>query len=70
MTKKIRELKQMLRQVGFTELPGKGSHTNWVHPLYTGKITVPGKDGADAKRYLEKGVKQAIEEIEGKKQDE
>lgn len=51
MSKKIRELKQMLSQVGFTEVPGKGSHTNWVHPLYSGKITISGKDGADAKRY-------------------
>jgi predicted RNA binding protein YcfA (HicA-like mRNA interferase family) len=51
MPKKIRELKQMLRQAGFSELPGKGSHTNWVHPLYAGKITISGKDGVDAKRY-------------------
>jgi len=68
--KKIRELKQMLRQSGFTEVPGKGSHTNWVHPFYTGKITISGKDGADAKRYQEKEVKQAIEEVEEKKEDE
>lgn len=60
----------MLSQAGFTELPGKGSHTNWVHPFYSGKITVSGKDGADAKRYQEKEVKQAIEEVEGKKEDE
>lgn len=54
----------MLRQAGFTELPGKGSHTNWIHPLYTGKLTISGKDGADAKRYQEKDVQQAIEEVE------
>ncbi len=60
----------MLSQAGFTELLGKGSHTNWVHPFYSGKITVSGKDGADAKRYQEKEVKQAIEEVEGKKEDE
>jgi predicted RNA binding protein YcfA (HicA-like mRNA interferase family) len=70
MPKKIRELKQMLSQVGFTEVPGKGSHTNWVHRLYSGKITISGKDGADAKRYQEKEVKQAIEEVEGKEKDE
>nr|WP_216634605.1 type II toxin-antitoxin system HicA family toxin [Gloeomargarita lithophora] len=51
MPKKIRELKQLLRKAGFEELPGKGSHTNWIHPLYPGKITVFGKDGADAKSY-------------------
>ncbi|MBC6432545.1 type II toxin-antitoxin system HicA family toxin [Nostoc sp. HG1] len=69
MPKKIRELKQMLSQAGFIELPGKGSHTNWVHPFYSGKITVSGKDGADAKRYQEKEVKQAIEEVEGKEDE-
>ncbi|MDK2409532.1 type II toxin-antitoxin system HicA family toxin [Aphanizomenon sp. PH219] len=71
MPKKIRELKQILRQAGFTEIPGKGSHTNWIHPLYTGKITISGKDSTDAKQYQEKEVKQAINEIEGKtKNDE
>ncbi|MBE9116229.1 type II toxin-antitoxin system HicA family toxin [Lusitaniella coriacea LEGE 07157] len=64
MPKKIRELKQILRKAGFTELPGKGSHTNWIHPLYEGKLTISGKDGSDAKRYQEKVVKQAIFEIE------
>lgn len=65
MAKKIRELKQMLRQVGFTEVPGKGSHTNWIHPLYEGKLTISGKDGNDAKRYQEKEVQQAIDEVGG-----
>ncbi|BDI16665.1 hypothetical protein ANSO36C_24670 [Nostoc cf. commune SO-36] len=36
----------------------------------SGKITISGKDGADAKRYQEKEVKQAIEEVEGKEKDE
>lgn len=60
----------MLHQAGFTELPGNGSHTNWVHLLYAGKITISGKDGADAKRYQEKEVKQAIEAIEENEQDD
>ncbi|WP_375477025.1 type II toxin-antitoxin system HicA family toxin [uncultured Nostoc sp.] len=66
MPKKIRELKQILRQIGFTEIPGKGSHTNWIHPLYAGKLTISGKNSADAKLYQEKEVQQAIEEVEGK----
>jgi predicted RNA binding protein YcfA (HicA-like mRNA interferase family) len=70
MPKKIRELKQMLRKSGFTELPGKGSHTNWTHPLYIGKLTVSGKDASDAKVYQEKDVQQAIKEVEEKQQDE
>lgn len=60
----------MLKQAGFTEIPGKGSHTNWIHPLYNGKITIYGKDAADAKKYQEKEVKQAIQEIEGKIQND
>ena len=56
----------MLRQVGFIEIPGKGSHTNWMHPLYEGKLTISGNDGNDAKRYQEKDVQKAINEVEGK----
>ncbi len=64
MPKKIRELKQVLRKAGFTEITGKGSHTNWTHPYYVGKLTVSGQDGADAKRYQEKDVSLAIQEVE------
>ncbi|PZO17872.1 MAG: hypothetical protein DCF25_10515 [Leptolyngbya foveolarum] len=67
MPKKIRELKQLLRKEGFKEVPGKGSHTNWVHPLYPGKITVSGKNGSDAKRYQENDVLSAIREVEEKR---
>ncbi|KYC37344.1 hypothetical protein WA1_47930 [Scytonema hofmannii PCC 7110] len=70
MPKKIRELKQMLRQLGFTELPGKGSHTNWIHPFYVGKLTVSGKDSSDAKFYQEKDVQQAIKEVKEKQQEQ
>jgi predicted RNA binding protein YcfA (HicA-like mRNA interferase family) len=64
MPKKVRELKQMLRKLNFQELPGKGSHTNWIHPDYSGKLTVSGKDGADAKSYQEKDVRDAIWEVQ------
>ena len=56
----------MLRKSGFTQRPGKGSHTNWTHPNYTGRVTIAGKDGSDAKRYLEKEVTRAIEEVKRK----
>ena len=69
MTKKIRELKQMLRKSGFDERPGKGSHTNWTHPNYAGRVTIAGKDGSDAKRYLEQEVKSAITEVKRKGKD-
>jgi predicted RNA binding protein YcfA (HicA-like mRNA interferase family) len=52
MPKKIRELKQTLRQEGFTELTGKGSHTIWIRPLYIGKLTISGEDGIEALESL------------------
>jgi len=70
MPKKVRELKQILRQEGFTELTGKGSHTNWIHPLYNGKLTISGKDGDDAKRYLEKAVQDALKQVRRSQRDE
>ena len=69
MPKKIRELKQLLRKSKFQEVPGKGSHTNWIHPAYTGKITVSGKNSADAKPYQEKEVLSAIQEVKDNQND-
>ncbi len=66
MPKKIRELKVILRKAGFIEVGGKGSHTNWIHPLYPGKLTLAGKDSNDAKKYQENDVFKAIEIIQGK----
>ena len=45
MPKKIRELKKLLTQAGFKQIPkrGKGSHTMWAHPLYNGRITLSGQ---------------------------
>jgi len=63
MPKKVKELKKMLIQAGFKQVPGKGSHTNWIHENYQGKITLSGNDGADAKKYQEKLIKIAILEV-------
>lgn len=61
MPKKIRELKAMLRQAGFTFRPGKGSHMVWKHPrLRFIRLTLAGKDGDDAKGYQERDVEEAI----------
>jgi predicted RNA binding protein YcfA (HicA-like mRNA interferase family) len=70
MPKKIRELKQLLRKAGFQEIPGKGSHTNWLHPLYMGKITISGKDGSDAKPYQEQDIFRGIKEVEENQNDQ
>lgn len=64
MAKKIRELKSLLLKAGFTCRSGKGSHTVWSHPLLPGKLTLSGKDGADAKPYQEKDVNTAIQKVE------
>jgi len=54
----------MLKKADFQEVKGKGSHTNWIHPKYPGKVTLSGKDGDDAKRYQEKEVLEAIQIVE------
>jgi predicted RNA binding protein YcfA (HicA-like mRNA interferase family) len=68
--KKIRELKALLRRTGFKELTGKGSHTNWIHPLYPSKITISGKDSADAKPYQEREIFKAIQQVENNQNDQ
>jgi hypothetical protein len=60
----------VVTQGRISRTPGKGSHTNWIHPLYAGKITVSGKDSADAKPYQEKEVLRAIQEVEDNQDDE
>jgi predicted RNA binding protein YcfA (HicA-like mRNA interferase family) len=63
--RKIRELIKDLRDAEFTQIPGggKGSHRKFTHKSYSGAVTLSGQDGEDAKRYQEKQVKQAIEEV-------
>lgn len=65
MPQKIRDLLKALKSVGFKEISGagKGSHRKLVHPKYSGAVTVSGNLGDDAKRYQEKQVAQAIEEV-------
>lgn len=64
MPKKIRELKAMLKKAGFRWRPGKGSHTNWEHPLASKPVTLSGNDGRDARPYQERDVAEAIAEVE------
>ena len=63
MPRKIRELVSDLVNAGFEERRGKGSHRNYRHPLVTKVVTISGRDGDDAKRYLEKAVQKAIDEV-------
>lgn len=65
MPKKIRELKAMLQKAGFSYRPGKSSHTVWFHPFLSDRrVVLSGKDGADADRYHEKDVRDALRELE------
>ncbi|RCJ23469.1 hypothetical protein A6S26_02690 [Nostoc sp. ATCC 43529] len=70
MPKKIRELKSLLLQAGFTYKPAKGSHSKWMHPQLPKAIIIAGKDGSDAKPYLEKQVNEALEELNKMQEDE
>ncbi len=66
MPKKVRELKRLVSKAGFVLKPGrgKGSHSYWLHPLLPREpITIPGKDGSDAKPYLEKEVKRLLDKL-------
>lgn len=62
MPLKIRELMAKLEKAGFSDRGGKGSHRNYVHPNVAKPITLPGKPGDDAKKYLVKAVEKAIED--------
>ncbi len=62
MPPKIKHLIQDLKQAGFVNRGGKGSHRNFVHPKVGNPITISGKLSADALSYQERDVKKAIEE--------
>ena len=62
MPRKVRDLIRDLKQAGFTDRGGKGSHRNFVHPKVAKPVTVSGKYGDDALHYQERAVRMAIEE--------
>jgi len=62
MPRKLRELIAELKEAGFIDRGGKGSHRNFKHASGV-KITLSGKPGDDAKPYQERQVQKALEEI-------
>ena len=62
MPRKVRELIADLRQAGFVDRGGKGSHRNFVHPKVRKPVTISGKPGDDALHYQERAVRLGIEE--------
>jgi predicted RNA binding protein YcfA (HicA-like mRNA interferase family) len=63
MPRKIRELVKDLVIAGFGQRRGKGSHRNFKHPLLAELVTISGRDGDDAKPYMEQAVQKAIDEV-------
>ena len=63
MPRKIRHLIKDLEKAGFVSRGGKGSHRNFVHPDSSTPVTISGKLNDDAKKYQEKAIKSAIEEL-------
>jgi len=61
---KVRGLVSELRDAGFVDRGGKGSHRNFVHPNVAKPVTISGKLGDDAKPYQIKAVRAAIEDSE------
>jgi predicted RNA binding protein YcfA (HicA-like mRNA interferase family) len=66
MPRKLRELVRDLLSVGFVEISGggKGSHRKFVHPRFSGAVTLSGHQGEDAKPYQERQIRRAIEETQ------
>lgn len=65
MRRKIRDLLKVLRKAGFVLVPGgKGSHRKFSAKDGQVIMIVPGRDGDDAKGYLERQVQEKINEIQ------
>ena len=67
MPKKVRELKRLIKQAGWVYQVdrGKGSHSYWKHPLLPDDpLCIPGQEGDDAKKYLEKEVNLALKKLQ------
>ena len=62
MPRKLRDLIRELREAGFIDRGGKGSHRNYVHPKVRKPVTLSGHMDDDARFYQERAVKLAIEE--------
>jgi predicted RNA binding protein YcfA (HicA-like mRNA interferase family) len=60
--RKLRQLISDLKRAGFIDRGGKGSHRNFVHPKGL-RVTLSGNERADAKRYQEREIAQALNEL-------
>jgi hypothetical protein len=64
MPRKLRQLRADLQRAGFLVDHQRGSHQVWKHPLIPGvSANLVGKDGADAKPYQEREVREALQRL-------
>lgn len=47
MPPKIRDILELLKEDGWTEVAVRGSHRQLKHPIKPGRVTIPGKPGDD-----------------------
>lgn len=69
MPRKLRELRADLRGAAFAIDRTSSSHETWEHRFESNiRVTVAGHDGAAAKPYQERAVRQAIARARAKEQ--
>ena len=51
-----------LEKAGFVNRGGKGSHRNFTHRRGV-RVTLDGGEGDDAKRYQERDVRRALDDV-------
>ena len=65
MPRKLRQLRKDLLNMGFYLDHQTGSHQVWKHPLISGvSVNIVGKDGADAKPYQERELRDALQRLQ------
>jgi predicted RNA binding protein YcfA (HicA-like mRNA interferase family) len=59
--RKLRALRADLAREGWRIVRQTGNHQIWKHPLLPGEeVNLAGNDGADAHRYQERDVREAV----------
>jgi len=65
MPRKIRQLVSDLDAAGFAHVSTRGSHRKFNHGPTDTTVILAGASGDDAKHYMEKDVRKAIERSKG-----
>ena len=67
MALKVRRLKALLRQSGYSSRPGKGSHSVWTHPERPSvRLVRTLANGEDAKPYQETRARKGMSRRRGR----